>query len=388
MKLNKRLLPLYIGMFLQGLVFWYATEKLFMYGIGFDANTIAISVAIYSVSALLTEIPSGILADRWSRRGVLVLSSLAIVFSSLIGAVSYSVFVYFISTAIWGMYISLNSGTIDSIIYDTLLEENDNGDDYEKFIAKIDIISSIAGIVGSIVGGLISSYIGLRETFWFSIPAASAAIIFFCIFKEPKLHLKSQNKSLLRHTKLTFQVLFSTKNLIWLTISIICTGAVWSLIMEMHQIWLIALLMPVILFGPAHAITATTFGLGGVIARFIKSKTKVIISMAISMAAIILLTLSRNLWLSLIAIFLIMVINYSINIVMTHNFHDSLPSHTRAGSMSVISSLKRIIVVPVSIMFGLIAINFGIFQVGWFIAALFLVAIITQSFVKYNFKKN
>ncbi len=387
MKLNKRLLPLYIGMFLQGIVFWYATEKLFLVGIGFDANTISISVAIYSAAALITEIPSGILADRWSRKGILVLSSLAIAVSSFVGAISYSVFIYFISAAIWGLYISMNSGTVDSIIYDTLLEEDGHGDKYEKYTARIEIISSVALILGSLIGGLIGTYVGLRENFWWSIPAAMLAIVFFLLFKEPKLHLENQNKSLLKHTKTTFKVLFTDNNLIWLTSSLVCSGLVWAIIMEMNQIWLIALAMPLFLFGPTHAITATTFGLGGVMANFVKSKTKIIASMFVSLACIIVLIYSHNIWLSVLAIFLIMVINYAINIVMSHNFHDSLPSNTRAGSMSAINAIKRLLMIPASVLFGVIAINYGIFQAGWLTVGLFAVAIITQTFVKYSFKK-
>jgi predicted MFS family arabinose efflux permease len=374
-------------MFLQGAVFWYAIEKLFMSKIGFDASTIAISAAIYSATALLTEVPSGILADRWSRRGVLILSSLAIAISSLFGAISYNIFVYYLSSAFWGLYISMNSGTVDSIIYDSLLEETGNGNNYEKYVARIEIISSIALVISAIIGGLIGSYIGLRETFWLSIPTALAAIVFFLLFKEPRLHLKNQDKSLFKHTKVTFKVLFSNNNLLWLATSLIISGVVWSLIMEMHQIWFIALSMPIVLFGPSHALTNITFGLGGVISNFIKSKTKIIVSMLLSLIFITCLIYSRNLWATVIAIFLIMLINYSINIVMSHNLHDSLPSNTRAGSMSAVNAVRRLLIIPSSIIFGIIAINFGVFQAGWFAAAIFTVAIFSQFFVKYNINK-
>jgi MFS family permease len=76
--LNKRLFPLYIAAFFHGFVLWYAIEKLFMRQIGFDDAGIGVMVAAYCALMVIAETPTGILADRWSRKGVLVLARLAL----------------------------------------------------------------------------------------------------------------------------------------------------------------------------------------------------------------------------------------------------------------------------------------------------------------------
>jgi predicted MFS family arabinose efflux permease len=80
--LARRLLPLQIGMALQGLILWVPIEKLFMTQIGFDAASVGAMAAAYAAVVPLLEVPSGILADRWSRSRLLVLACVALMVSS------------------------------------------------------------------------------------------------------------------------------------------------------------------------------------------------------------------------------------------------------------------------------------------------------------------
>ncbi|HEU4397547.1 MAG TPA: MFS transporter, partial [Actinomycetota bacterium] len=89
--LRRRLLPLYAATFLQNLALWVPIEKLFMTTIGFNPASIGVMAAVYAVVVPVLEVPSGVLADRWSRRGVLMLASIAAILSVLIGGLSQSV---------------------------------------------------------------------------------------------------------------------------------------------------------------------------------------------------------------------------------------------------------------------------------------------------------
>lgn len=87
----KRLLPLYSGKFFLSFVLWYSTEKLFIRSIGIDNFGISLITIVLLVSCILTEIPSGIIADRWSRKGSMVLSGLFLGISSLVAGASDSI---------------------------------------------------------------------------------------------------------------------------------------------------------------------------------------------------------------------------------------------------------------------------------------------------------
>ncbi len=62
---------IYLSNFLTGLVFWYGIEKLFMRSIGIDAVGVGIATAVFIGFNLIFDIPAGILADKWSRKGML-----------------------------------------------------------------------------------------------------------------------------------------------------------------------------------------------------------------------------------------------------------------------------------------------------------------------------
>jgi MFS family permease len=65
-----RLRPLYSTGFIHGFALWYSIEKLFMRSIGLNDYLITIATLVYIVVMIIANIPLGILADRWSRKGV------------------------------------------------------------------------------------------------------------------------------------------------------------------------------------------------------------------------------------------------------------------------------------------------------------------------------
>src|SRR5438552_2731491 len=102
--ITKRLLPLYISAFFQSFVLWYTIEKLFMRSIGFDNTAIGFMVAVYSAVMLMVDTPSGILADRWSRKGVLMLASISLGLSALAGGLSHGISLYLVCAVLWGIF--------------------------------------------------------------------------------------------------------------------------------------------------------------------------------------------------------------------------------------------------------------------------------------------
>jgi MFS family permease len=136
MNLNRRLLPLQLAALFQNVALWMPVEKLFMSEIGVTAASVGIMAAAYAALVPVLEIPSGILADRWSRRGVLVAANVALLVSILIGALSTNVPAYIVSAMFLGVFFAMQSGTADSIVYDTVLEETGVSEEFEKRLGR------------------------------------------------------------------------------------------------------------------------------------------------------------------------------------------------------------------------------------------------------------
>ena len=76
--------------------------------------------AVWSVTSFLTEVPSGALADRWSRRGVVVLAGVlqAAAFVVWTAAPNYAGFAT--GFVVWGLSGALVSGASEALVYDGL----------------------------------------------------------------------------------------------------------------------------------------------------------------------------------------------------------------------------------------------------------------------------
>src|SRR5712691_8719701 len=103
-RVRRRLRPLYVSAWILGVNFWVPVEKLFLSHIGFTAASIGLLAATYAAVVPFLEIPSGILADRWSRRGVLMLANVALGGSAIAGGLSTNVHTYLLSALLLGGY--------------------------------------------------------------------------------------------------------------------------------------------------------------------------------------------------------------------------------------------------------------------------------------------
>ena len=141
---------------LQGMILWVPVEKLFMSEIGFTPASVGVMAAAYAAVVPLLEVPSGVLADRWSRSRIMVLACVALLVSSTIGGLSQSVATYVVAAVALGGYFALSSGTVDSIVYDTVLEETGSSELYETWIGRVRMVESAAFVVSALAGGVLA----------------------------------------------------------------------------------------------------------------------------------------------------------------------------------------------------------------------------------------
>lgn len=354
------------------LVLWYPVEKLFMKSIGFDDAWIGIAVAMFSAVILLVEVPSGILADRWSRRGVLVLAAIALVVSTTIAGFSDSIAPYLVSAGIWAIFFALVSGAGDSIIYDSMLEENVSSDKFDFYLGRMRMVMSVAAVAGSLAGGLVAAWLGLRFSYWLTIPLVLPAFVALWLLREPTLHRTGISGSMRLHLKDTARSVLRNKNVIYIVMISSLTYALVYSLTEFNQLWSIALAAPVLLYGPINAIHLATGGVAGYIAGRVRlDRRRTMAGMLLAIVVISLsLVLSRSLYLTVVAIAALCVCLYAINIVYNRYLHEELPSSVRASASSTVSTIGRLIIIPLSIGIGYLSSKIDIFQASWLIVFL------------------
>ncbi|WP_448621675.1 MFS transporter [Geodermatophilus sp. URMC 65] len=107
---------------LSELVPLYPLYALLFLDTGLSAAEISLLFAAWSVTALLTEVPAGALADRWSRRGALVAGGVLEAAAFVVWTVAPQTTGFLAGFVVWGVASSLVSGTVEALVYDGLAE--------------------------------------------------------------------------------------------------------------------------------------------------------------------------------------------------------------------------------------------------------------------------
>lgn len=365
----RRLLPLYIAAFLQSCVFWYSIEKLFMTSIGFTAATIGLMAAIYSGAMLLVETPSGLLADRWSRKGILIIASLSLAACSLMLGLSNNIPLYLAGTVLWGCFYALYSGTYDPIVYDTLLEESGDTAGFKHYYGWVKILDGLGLIVGALAGSLIAAGFGLNAPFLWSVPVALASAVLLIVFREPKLHKAETITPIVTHVKDTFAAVLHRGSLMEMLLILVVGTVLAEMIFEFSQLWLIATTTPVAQYGLASALLMSTVALAGLLAPRLRLENRffVVAFTSIMMLAGLTLVLVPHTWPLVAAQFIITIGLTATGIVYLERLHDRLPSGVRSGAASAISTLGRVIFIGIALGFGWLSQVYSVFSAAWLI---------------------
>lgn len=374
--LQQRLRPLHLATFLQGLVLWVPVEKLFMNEIGFDAASIGLMAAAYAAVVPILEVPSGILADRWSRRGVLMLADAALALSALIAGLSHSVPTYLLSALVLGVCFALNSGTIDSIIYDTVLEETGDGLAFERHIGRNRLVDSAALVASALLGGTLAGIAGTRITYLLTVPVVALSIVVLLRFREPRLHHAGEATTLRAHIGLTYRTLTRRGRLLPVVALAMLTGVILQVILEFGPLWLVALAAPAVLYGPHWAGLTSSLGLGAVIASWMhldRQRTAATVA-ALMTGSSLVLTMSMNVIVVTAAQMLLALLIVTAGIHVARLLHDAVPSTVRAGVTSGVSTFTWIGFLPVALTFGLVSKHHGVHAAGWLITLVTLAA--------------
>lgn len=369
--LARRLAPLQVAVGLQGLILWVPVEKLFMTEIGFTPRTVGIMAAAYAAVVPLLEVPSGIVADRWSRNRIMVCATVALLASTLLGGLSRNVPTYIAAAMILGVYFALNSGTVDSIVYDVVVEETGGSDPYETWIGRIRMVESAGFVASALAGGLLAGWTSARITYFVTLPFIAVAIVAFLRFDEPQLHRAAEPVALRRHVALTYRTMIREPGVRQVMLLAALVGLLSQAVFEFGPLWLVALAAPAALFGPYWAALVSTLGVGGFLTGTLNLDRRpllVLLALAAPGAALV-LTQTRSLAVVIVAQTVLALLLAIISIRAGKLLHDGVASNVRAGVSSGVGTLSWLLFLPFSLVFGWYARTHGVQRAGWFLTA-------------------
>lgn len=372
-----RLIPLFAFFFLGGVLLWVPIEKLFMNEIGFTPQTIGVMAAAYAAMVPLLEVPSGILADRWSRKGVLMIGNLGMFASSLLGGLSTNVGTYTAAAMLLSVYFAMQSGTFDAIVYDTVLEETGSSDHFESVIGRARLAESTALVLGALAGGALAAATEPRVTYFATLPFLVAAMACLLAFREPVLHQQAESRSLREHVSVTARTLRHDPRLLPIAALLVISGLVTTTLFEFGPLWLVDGEAGAAAYGPMWAALMAALGVGGLLAgrvRFDSRSTQAVVAVTLLGASAV-LVLSRSLVLVTLAQVLLVVLTVTIAIFLTKLLHDGVASDIRSGVASGVGAATWIVFFPFALVFGWVSERWGVHAAGTMLLAVAAVAV-------------
>jgi MFS family permease len=119
--------------------------------------------AIYSISIVVMEIPSGYMADIWGRRNTIILGGILGTLGFGIYSFSFGFWGFLCAELVLGFGQILISGADSAMLYDTLYEQR-RQKEYLKYEGRVLSLGNFAETIAAIAGGLLAE-ISLRTPF-------------------------------------------------------------------------------------------------------------------------------------------------------------------------------------------------------------------------------
>jgi len=355
---------LYAIRFFHNLIPAYVIERLFWEQRGMTIQMVVYTEIIYAVTVVLLEIPTGIIADKWGRKKMIVLNA-------FFGCCEFLILVF--ATEFWhfaaavflaGVGRSACSGSENALLYDSLLS---NGDEhsFEKCLGRLNAWDFSAAILAALSGSLMASWSGFELNYWVSFAGMLVSLCISLRLVEREVKSKTDEPiSIKEYVKASVHFFRKNQGVCLVLLSGMVTGAALNFIDEFWQLYISRLGVPVIYFGLFSAGLSFLRLPGNIFAYRIKNRMSyrtLLSGVVFVFTAGLLYLYAVKGYTSLIVIFLICIVSGIIEPVATGYLHHRIDSSMRATIDSFQSLGLRSILIIVGLGFGFFSSRFDIF---------------------------
>jgi len=360
----KNIKLLYASTFFHNLIFAYVIERLFWQQRGMTIQMVVYAEIIYAVTIIILEIPTGILADKWSRKNLLVIGALLACIELILIIFAHTFWQFGIAIFIAGISKSLVSGSENALLYDSL-KHHSKEHEYEKVLGRLKVFDYTSSIIAGLCGGFLSIKFSFEFHYWISLVSMSIALLLTLFIKETALHTQNENKTrILDYIKTSFNFFKSNSNIVLIIASGFVLGACMNYVDEFWQIYLNELSFPVTYFGIFSAFTSLAIIPGSLLSYKLKavfSYKKMLLVLIISFTTLLFIAALCKGIVGMVAIIIVGFIIGIIDPLVSGYLHHRIPSDIRATMDSVQSLGNRVIIIIVGLSFGYFATNNSIF---------------------------
>ncbi|MEF8872485.1 MAG: MFS transporter [Haloarculaceae archaeon] len=192
--------------------FYRPIMYLFFLAQGLNFTQIAILEAIYNLTTLVGEIPTGYIGDRVGRRNSL-LTGTALISLTLLGiGLSSSFWALAVLYVCWSMGYNFRSGSEDAWLYDTLTDDLSE-DQFAHVRGRGESVALAFGAGAAIIGGYLGS-IDLSYPWYVAAAVTAVGVVVLLTVDEPETYEQADTTELsFRRTLSIIQQTISQRNI-------------------------------------------------------------------------------------------------------------------------------------------------------------------------------
>lgn len=361
--LRSNIINLYLIKIAHWFMLFMPIVVLFYEDNGLEMRHVFILQAIYSVSIVVLEIPSGFLADAMGRKKTIVIGTVLGTLGFATYSFSYGFVGFLIAEIILGIGQSLISGADSALLYDTLLESGKK-EKYIKYEGRLISVGNFSEAIAGILGGLLAT-LSLRYPYYAQTLIAAIAVPASILLKEPDTHKKMLTISFKNILQVVKYALHDNKELKWNIIFSSVIGASTLTMAWFVQPYFKLIALPLAFFGLMWTLLNLTVGFSSMFAdkieNYFKFK-KLLIGITIFIpAGFIFISQINTLW-GIAVLFIFYYIRGIATPVLKDYINKLCDSDVRATVLSVRNFVIRIIFAILGPFVGWYTDNFSLQQ--------------------------
>ncbi len=182
--MKSKLIPFYLHGFFREFVLLYPVYMLMFESKGLSVIEITWLLMIWSIPVFVLEIPSGMLADLWSRKKLIVLGTSLKLAGFTIWLFAQDFACFAVGFVLWGIQEAFCSGSTEALLFDLLSKHNKN-DAYEKYAGRFRFCTGIASAAAMVLGGIVSAS-GYETAAALSVGSLALSLGFAMLLKDIK----------------------------------------------------------------------------------------------------------------------------------------------------------------------------------------------------------
>jgi MFS family permease len=331
---------------------------------------------IFAITVVLLEVPTGIMADKWGRKKMIVLGVIleCLMFFILIFATEFWHFAVAIFLA--GIARSASSGSENALLYDSLMQHGQEHT-FEKYLGRLNVCDFTAIIIAALCGSLLANWYSFELNYWLSFTSMFVSVSVSLMLVEPAINSKFNDSIPFKeYVKASIQFFRIHPGVCIVVLSGMVTGAAINFIDEFWQLYVNRLEIPVLYFGLFSAVIMIVRLPGNIISHVIKNRfhnrTIILSVLAIFAVGFSIVSFIKG-YIGLVAIFLICLVSGIMEPITTGYLHHRIDSSMRATIDSFQSLGLNAILVISGLGFGYFSSKYDVFGGYGFIAIICIV---------------